>query len=801
MAGSILDIKGVCVSAGQFSDGVRLDLFEDGEGPQNSQKRQKPHRASVIFGRNGSGKTTVANFIAASVVGPNDVGPFYDKEGAPITLNAKSSVRVFSEAYVRNKVLIKEDGLEAIVMLGDQALADMAINKIDDEMRRLGKTITENTIAIQELEHGKNSLDLLEKTAKACVKDGGWASRLSKIDGNKPSLTSPRWELIREAKTNAPRMNLEEEFRSLFRQYVRTEGTGSIIDWQMPMVNPDDYDEPSLIALLTEVLDQPTLSDREKRLLELARSESQFIVETARDVFSHKETAYCPMCQQEVTSEYKQSLVSSISMVLSKKADEFKNRLIMAELKRLDDSWDLPPQISSAVVAAYESALRNANKAIERCNALLSQRRSNLYSVVAVDALDIADAIQRVNETIVAINNDIEGLNAAIRDKDKIRLRLYELNNQIAHVDARDAINNYEAAKKRHKELKESIRAATECVEHLRKERGVQEARLKMNEIAAASINRFLASVYFDSNRFRLVPSGDVYKIESYGKPVAPKDISTGERNILALCYFFSESGKGKFEGYEDQDPQYLIIDDPVSSFDMENRIGICSLLRERIAHVFHACDESRVTILTHDAAVVAELERILSDIKGEFKKSGEDFSYDLFNLSEGAISRHQIRRRQYSVLLKRVYDYATSNQDDDSESYVIGNILRRVLEGYGTFNYGMGAEELCRDVDLKKRFGDLEGVLSNAMYRLALNDESHMQEEVTLMSPTICFERYSCEEKKKLARCVLVILNRLDPEHIKKQLGLLGVDLGIVDENLRQWEAALSVAAPTDKR
>lgn len=162
MAGSILDIKGVCVSAGPFSDGVRLELFEDGEGPQNSQKRQKSHRASVIFGRNGSGKTTVANFIAASVVGPNDVGPFYDKEGAPITLNDRSSVRVFNEAYVRNKVLIKEDGLETIVMLGDQALADMAINKIDDVIHRLDKTITENAIAIQELEHGKNSLDKLE---------------------------------------------------------------------------------------------------------------------------------------------------------------------------------------------------------------------------------------------------------------------------------------------------------------------------------------------------------------------------------------------------------------------------------------------------------------------------------------------------------------------------------------------------------------------------------------------------------------------------------------------------------------
>ena len=78
---------------------------------------------------------------------------------------------------------------------------------------------------------------------------------------------------------------------------------------------------------------------------------------------------------------------------------------------------------------------------------------------------------------------------------------------------------------------------------------------MRMTEIAVTSINRFLSSVYFDAARFRLVPFGDVYRIESFGKPVAPKAISTGERNILALCYFFSEGGRCSYSSVKRDSP------------------------------------------------------------------------------------------------------------------------------------------------------------------------------------------------------------------------------------------------------
>lgn len=55
----------------------------------------------------------------------------------------------------------------------------------------------------------------------------------------------------------------------------------------------------------------------------------------------------------------------------------------------------------------------------------------------------------------------------------------------------------------------------------------------------------------------------------------------------------------------------------------------------------------------------------------------------------------------------------------------------------------------LSRDPDLQERLGDQRPFLEDAMYRLALNDASHMKNRVKAFNPTNAFERYSDEEKK----------------------------------------------------
>lgn len=456
----------------------------------------------------------------------------------------------------------------------------------------------------------------------------------------------------------------------------------------------------------------------------------------------------------------------------------------------------LPSQISPDTVNAYEDAFQGANEAIDHVNSLISQRKSNLYSVIEISDLGLDTAISRFNAAVDAINADIESLNAAIRDKDNLKTRLREINDQIAYVDARDAIFRYDAAETKLHEARENLRKRREKQDRLRGERGAQEAKVRMTEIAVTSINRFLSSVYFDAARFRLVPFGDVYRIESFGKPVAPKAISTGERNILALCYFFSEGGRGKFEGLEDSDPQYLVIDDPVSSFDMENRVGICSLLRERISHVLRANVESRVTVMTHDAATVAELEHILGDVKCDFDPS-DNYGYCLLELTEGATLQYtRTRKNQCSILLKTVYDYALSEEDLGEESYVIGNVMRRVLEGYSSFNFGMDIKTIINKSEAVKKVKKEKGDNLTQKEKKQLTEEEkefkskrkEIQEKLIKFATRIPVFMYLTDYREET---LYDVITQLEPGLFKKVTGLdvsdfnLLVSLGVFNSAL----------------
>lgn len=227
MADFISDIKGVRIDAGRFSGGVDLDLF--------GGDASKRHRASVIIGRNGSGKTTIANFIGKQVGLPDGPTCFYGYDHTPIALAGKNAVRVFSEQYIREKILIDEDGLEAIVMLGDQAAASKRISEIDSELTTLGEAATEYALAKEEATNGPASLAKLEKAAKDRAKNGAWKERLARIEGGNPSLTAMRWEAILKAKNSAARKELEVEFETLLEQYKRVESAGETITLGYPI--------------------------------------------------------------------------------------------------------------------------------------------------------------------------------------------------------------------------------------------------------------------------------------------------------------------------------------------------------------------------------------------------------------------------------------------------------------------------------------------------------------------------------------------------------------------------------------
>ena len=127
------NFKKIQIKGGCFDVETELELFKGDT------------QLSVIYGRNGSGKSTIAhcikqlsereeNFEQEENVTLNERKNFIVTCNTTIENEYKSGIFVFDENFLQNNVKIAEDGLNTIVMLGEQVELD---EKIKTKRRRI----------------------------------------------------------------------------------------------------------------------------------------------------------------------------------------------------------------------------------------------------------------------------------------------------------------------------------------------------------------------------------------------------------------------------------------------------------------------------------------------------------------------------------------------------------------------------------------------------------------------------------------------------------------------------------------
>ena len=130
-----IKIQGKC-----FQSEVNLNFFE-----------KEHHRLCLIYGKNGSGKSTISQAFDAIKHNNQSLiaSQIIDKSGAAVDLtneDQKNNIFVFNEEYVNSKVKIKDNGLDAIVLLGDVANIDKKLQKA----KRINKKLEERKSQYQE---------------------------------------------------------------------------------------------------------------------------------------------------------------------------------------------------------------------------------------------------------------------------------------------------------------------------------------------------------------------------------------------------------------------------------------------------------------------------------------------------------------------------------------------------------------------------------------------------------------------------------------------------------------------------
>lgn len=346
--------------------------------------------------------------------------------------------------------------------------------------------------------------------------------------------------------------------------------------------------------------------------------------------------------------------------------------------------------------------------------------------------------------------------------KDQLKSLNFQLTRHELGVEFNNKIESYreafEAFQKLHP-LYLRRHLATTRIEKLRR-------KVKQVKIASKRINAALAYMFMSKKRIQLVLEDGFYTIRSNGHSVTPRDISIGERNALALAYFFSDIMRGKFVNQLKKTEKLIILDDPVSSFDHENKMGVLSYIMHEIENL----KSSRFICLMHDMYSFTSLaSSINAHDKPAMNTEPIGLTTFMLNIKKGGlIEKNTSSMNEYRFNFEEVYGYAKLEEPDE-ENIHVGNQMRRILEAYSTFVYRKGFEYLFYGELIRGENAELYNSYYKAVFtRFIMNDDSHTEGKVrslTDMNSMLPF--LTPHIRHQAIRDSICLLYLINPDHV----------------------------------
>lgn len=774
-------LKKIKFKGGFFTDETELELFK-GED-----------RLTLIYGKNGSGKSTISKAILKAKGGEvEDISQatlYADNEN--IFLDDKS-IFVFNEDYINSRVKIRDDGLNAIVLFGE-------LGDIEDKMQDiLLKTEVESNRNAELKKAAEEYRDSKNKKSPAYCRlqinlglsgASHWAEREKIINGGKRNA-SVTAGVIDSIIGLAPQLSINE-LKTRFSEnidrlnQIRQNEAAQLKNIEKLNVN---YDEGALLRLLSKKVERPVLSEREQYLLNLIDEGKREQINEMKIAFSKDKTKRCPFCLQEITEQRKVDLIKSIENVLSKEVDDHEEQLKHLIIPEISVDFNGLEVLNSKNYQDCKDLIDEINKEVFKVREIILKKINHPYSPILEFDCDLIEKLERYEISREKLQDEIDSYNDAVKRVNSLKRELSNDNAEIAHYEVARDIELWKQAIEEEKNVNEQLTASDGKIRNLKDTLSILKSRKKNIEIAVKIINKSLRYVFFSKDRLQIKVQDEKYVLYARGKTVKPNNVSVGERNIIALCYFFTEliTNQEAKNGYSEK--VILIIDDPVSSFDFENKVGIMSLLKAKLSDIIKNNDESQVLILTHDIQCLYDLQKIGEEICNEYKDEShgqKKTSYTCKELKNKEIIEFRYKKRnEYSELLKMVYDYAcgkTSGLD-----LTIGNSMRRVLEAFATFVYRKGIVEISYDDSILQKIGDSDyrDYFKNLMYRLVLNGDSHMEERTNGLEDIDYLEYLGDEERQRTAQEVICFLYLLNDRHVLAHLE----GKRNIKENIQKW-------------
>lgn len=750
-------------------------------------------RSMIIFGRNGTGKSTISKSISSLRDISEDITLFNEKNTVSTAINItdsdKETIFVYNEEFQREKVTFTEnEKFEAIVLIDDQKdlMSNIASNK--SEVKRLESKLIQYNDALSNAENAIKETIVESEEPR-------WKSIYNRLNNKNHYFNNSLVNRISSSVSSKSVLELGEDLSNLIKEIESARNEEKIKRYSEVEIPVNEIKEK--LEIISEPVNIIELTERENQIIEILGNNVDSSIEKTENILKG-DSNNCPTCFQEINEDYKRDTLAQLKSVLEK---QLLNHEISKHIECIDqvvkvlelkieklDSADLDKRIAEDVRISLNKSIENLKSKLNLMINELNTKKSNIYMVCNFSSEILFKAKNAYDVSLSEYNRACDEYNRRFNKVISNIEKANKLNDKLGYKETEIFCKEVVKNKKQVNETKELIKELNEKI--VKDEKSVKNTTLALN-----NINKQLGRVFYESERLKLEQEDGFYYVLSRGRRTKLSSLSTGERNAIGLCYFFSIVNQNQNVENQYNLPLLLVLDDPLSSFDHEIKLGIYSLLRGEIEKIGLGNKDSKILILTHDSDVYYNCYKIFEDILDtNGKRVFKDNQIKLKQLN--AITGIETAKKEenfYSTQLTKIYEFACIDDEEcefakDFSPY-IGNVMRRVLEAFSTFNYQKGISELSsNEVLLSESIDDKEEreLLKSHMYRLLLNGESHYSDKIYGITERDREFLLTIKQKIQTARFVLVLLYSLNSIHLKYQINNLDQTI------LERWKSNL---------
>lgn len=623
---------------------------------------------NILFGYNGKGKSAIAigikdEFLKDATKKPENLRIF-DRDYISKSLlleNSEDKIKgveaSFSKGDVDIEIKIKE--LEKLIIKEDE------IGKLDTGIAKLRKEIRTEIDKIHDSRKGEANIQ-----------------RKSKDESVERVI-----ELYKKDFQDAKKIEADEE------KLIKINGDNAI---EKQIAQNENLRPINLSKIQTNLIEEVKVIFKEKFGEDISIPEYEVVQWIETGLKLHKDGDNCKFCEGKLDYSDVKSKIAEFKENKRHKATE-KLKQFREQLQNLFESI-------KAIEKESKTYTTNIGNEIEQHFSSISEKKQTIETLIIscqskIDNIEVQENFdfELLAETLKELEVSISTISKT-KNEQLLELRK-KLNNLTTLVKGAIGLEILQSAtiKDKLQEVKDKETELKEKRENnKKKQQEIQD--LKQQKSLTKDFADFVSQILNDINislKVELDTDNKNYIIKSTNEnaTLTIKDISEGEKNLLALLFFYYELFADNKQQSVKPEIELIIVDDPISSMDDLNKFYILELMKNLLE-----LSNQQIFVLTHSWEDYCNLSYGRKAWEDKTDKNGVEIKskYATFEIRKSNGKSELIKSKNndkpYKYLFKEIYKFSQKNEGQattECEIFHYPNVIRRVFEEWYSFKIG----------------------------------------------------------------------------------------------------------------